>query len=253
MHGIGQILDAALKLAADGMPVFPCLLDKRPATVHGFKNASVDSASVRELWHRYPAPLIGIPTGAASGFDILDLDFAKHPACKHWYDDNRYRLPDTRIHQTRSEGLHLLFRCDALVRGTTSKIAAGVDTRGRGNYAIWWPAVGLPVFCNAPLAPWPDWLLETFKPKPRHRVFVQIPNNQLLVKLVQMVAGAREGERNNLTFWCACRAGEMARAGLLSTATAINVIAEAATRAGLSRAEAQHTAKSGVKTGGGDV
>ena len=147
----------------------------------------------------------------------------------------------------------MLFKHDPLVRGRAGKIAPGVDTRGAGGYLIWWPATGAPVVSDAPLAPWPDWLLETFKPKPRPQVFVQIPNDRLLIKLVQMVAGAREGERNNLTFWCACRAGEMARTGLLSATTAINVIAEAATRAGLSQAEAQRTAKSGVRTGGGDV
>jgi hypothetical protein len=73
----------------------------------------------------------------------------------------------------------------------------------------------------------------------------------LLAKLVQMVAGAREGERNCLTFWCACRAGEMAASGLLNAGTVIAVITEAATRAGLPQAEAERTARSGVAAGGG--
>jgi hypothetical protein len=68
-----------------------------------------------------------------------------------------------------------------------------------------------------------------------------------------MVAGAREGERNSLTFWCACRAGEMVAAGVLSATTAIAVIAEAATRSGLPRTEAERTARSGVVTGGANV
>src|SRR6516164_2343900 len=170
MHGSEQVLDSALKLAAAGMPVFPCLLDKRPATVHGFKDASADSAVVCELWRRYPAPLIGIPTGAVSGFDILDFDFAKHPQSKTWHNQNQHRLPSTRIHQTRSDGLHFLFKHHTLIRGTAGKIAPGVDTRGAGGYLIWWPGTGLPVLSDAPLAPWPEWLLAEFRPKLRPSV-----------------------------------------------------------------------------------
>jgi hypothetical protein len=144
-----------------------------------------------------------------------------------------------------------------LIRCTAGKISLGVDTRSNGGYIIWWPAVGLPVLSDAPPAPWPDWVLAEFKPKPQPRsrsTIVRIPSdNRLLVQLVRMIAGAPEGERNSLTFWCACRAGEMVAAGLLSATTAIAVIAEAATRSGLPRAEAERTAKSGVARGGGDV
>jgi len=40
--------------------------------------------------------------------------------------------------------------------------------------------------------------------------------------------------------------------GLLSATTAVALIAEAATRAGLPRTEAERTARSGVAAGGGD-
>jgi hypothetical protein len=53
------------------------------------------------------------------------------------------------------------------MRGTAGKIALGVDTRGNGGYLVWWPAAGFPVLSDAPLAPWPDWLLADFRPKPR--------------------------------------------------------------------------------------
>jgi hypothetical protein len=45
----------------------------------------------------------------------------------------------------------------------------------------------------------------------------------------------------------------MVAAGVLSATTAIAVIAEAATRSGLPRAEAERTERSGVATGGGNV
>jgi Bifunctional DNA primase/polymerase, N-terminal len=208
-------IEAALELAAQGKPVFPVLDNKVPATPHSFKEASADSAAVRELWRKYPGPLVGVPTGEVTGFDVLDFDTAKHPEAAEWWRDNYRRLPRTRMHRTRSGGFHLLFKHDAIIRGTSSKIAPGVDTRGTGNFVVWWPAAGYPVLRDdLPLAPWPEWLLAELapKPQPRSRSVVPVPDSRLLAKLVQMVAAAREGERNCLVFWCACRAGEMVAA-----------------------------------------
>jgi hypothetical protein len=118
------------------------------------KMLALISGVLRELWRKCPGALVGIPTGEITGIDILDLD-AKHATARDWWHDNRHRLPPTRTHRTRSGGLHLL----------SGKVALGVDTRGRGSYAIWWPATGLPVLADVPLAQWPDWLLDEFRPK----------------------------------------------------------------------------------------
>jgi hypothetical protein len=71
------------------------------------------------------------------------------------------------------------------------------------------------------------------------------------MRLVQLIAGARTGDRNNVTYWAACRAGEMVASGLLEANAAAAVIAEAATRAGLPRYEAERTAWSGIRVTGG--
>ena len=245
---------AALKLAARGIRVFPCKPDKTPYTLHGYKDATCGPETIIEWWKRWPSALIGIPTGAISGFDVLDVD-RRHQEAVEWYQRNRSRLPQTRIHRTGSGGLHLLFKHNAVVNCTVSKVARGIDTRGNGGYVIWWPAAGCPVLSHAPLAPWPEWLLAEFRSKPRpssDRPITRVPDNHFLAELVRMVAGAHEGERNSLTFWCACRAGEMVASGLLSAAAAIAVIAEAATRSGLPRKEAERTARNGVAAGGGN-
>jgi hypothetical protein len=78
-----------------------------------------------------------------------------------------------------------------------------------------------------------------------------VPDNAALHRLVRLVAAAQPGERNRLTFWAACRAGEMVASGLLSAHVAVSVIAEAGTRAGLPTSEAQRTAWSGIRTAGG--
>jgi hypothetical protein len=251
---VAGAVNAALDLAARGHPVFPCSdPSKKPTTPNGFKDASADPNEVQRLWRDHPGGLIGVPTGKAIGLDVLDLDFGRHQEARDWWRENRQRFPRTRVHRTRSGGLHLLFQHSALVYCTAGKIRLGVDTRGTGGYIIHWPSHGLPVLSDAPPALWPDWLLAEFRPKPQpSRSLVPVPDSRLLAKLVQMVANAREGERNCLTFWCACRAGEMVAAGELNAGTAIAVIAEAATRAGLRRGEAERTARSGVVTGGGN-
>jgi hypothetical protein len=78
-----------------------------------------------------------------------------------------------------------------------------------------------------------------------------VPDSHGLMHLVQLVARARPGERNNLAYWAACRAGETVASGLLEANAAAAVIAEAATRAGLPRAEAERTAWNGIHSTGG--
>ena len=43
MRGIGKVLDVALKLADTGMPVFPVLANKHPATPHSFKDGGMSA------------------------------------------------------------------------------------------------------------------------------------------------------------------------------------------------------------------
>jgi hypothetical protein len=250
MLGVGKVLDVALKLADTGMPVFPVLANKHPATPHSFKDASSDSAALRELWRRYPGPLVGVPTGGITGFDVLDFDTTKHPEAGDWWRANRHRLPPTRAHQTRSGGFHLLFRHDAVVRGVAGKICVGVDTRAAGNFIVWWPAHGHRVI-DAPLAFWPDWLLAEFPRKPQPSVpastTIRFCGDGWLRGLVRTIAHAPEGQRNSILFWAACRAGEAVRAGQADEDFAATVLVEAALRAGLPQAEARRTIDSGMQ------
>jgi hypothetical protein len=64
------------------------------------------------------------------------------------------------MHETRSGGRHLFFLHRPGLRCSTSKIERGIDVRADGGLVIWWPAQFYPVR-EAPVATWPDWLLET--------------------------------------------------------------------------------------------
>jgi hypothetical protein len=250
MTTVPPFISALAALMDEGLPCFPCHADKTPATPSGYKNATADRKAVADLWRRYPAPLIGVPTGENSGLDVLDID-PRHGG-DSWFSEHKARLLITRVHQTRSGGFHLFFRHESGVRCSTGRIAAGVDVRAEGGYIIWWPCVGLPVTSEMPVPPWPNWLRHQVSHSRREVTSrVTVPDSHALTRLVRLIAGAREGERNNLTYWAACRAGEMVASGLLDPDAAAAVIAQAATRAGLPRGEAERVAWSGIKTTGG--
>ncbi len=247
-----RALNDALALASEGVPCFPCASSKRPACPHGFKDASTDPAVLRELWAKHPGELVGVRTGEASSIDVLDID-AKHREGVDWCATHHKQLPLTRVHRTRSGGVHVLFQHARGVRCSAGRIAPGVDVRADGGYIVWWPATGLRVLRTAPLAEWPKWLLDQLMSRPQtpSASRIVVPDSHALAQLVRRVANAREGERNALAFWAACRAGEMVASGLLDAESAAAVIAEAGVHAGLTRREAERTAQSGVhKTGG---
>jgi hypothetical protein len=67
--------DAAARLAAAGVPVFPCVPgEKRPLTSRGFHDAATDPAQVSAWWRRWPTANIGVPTGRSSGVEVVDVD-----------------------------------------------------------------------------------------------------------------------------------------------------------------------------------
>ena len=77
------------------------------------------------------------------------------------------------------------------------------------------------------------------------------PAPDRLQGIIATVANAREGERNQLTFWGACRINEMLAERALDQsegANAILILAEAASRSGLPPFEIKRTIKSAMQT-----
>jgi hypothetical protein len=70
-----------------GLPVFPVNDQKRPLNRNGHKGA-LPYRRVPKEW-----PLVGVPTGSASGLSVVDVDV---PAGTGWYDANFDALPLTR-------------------------------------------------------------------------------------------------------------------------------------------------------------
>jgi hypothetical protein len=257
-------LTAALGLTQQGYAVFPCRHDKKPACTHGFQDASADPEIVRKLWLQFSSDLVGVRTGAASLISVVDID-AKHQEARDWYADRRDFLLPTRAHRTRSGGLHLIFGHDDGLRCSAGRIASGVDVRGEGGYVIWWPAAGLAVLSDAPIAPWPDWITAKLSPP---RVEAQPiptpadvrrlidaardlrPTLHRVQGLIRRVIDAREGERNSVLFWAVSRARDMYVAGELDHPSAREVLEAlrgAALRAGLPARETERTMASAMR------
>lgn len=73
--GQDRLLKAALKYGEFGWPVFPIKpRGKTPLTLHGFLDATRDRETIESWWGEHPDAGIGVPTGAASGIVVLDVD-----------------------------------------------------------------------------------------------------------------------------------------------------------------------------------
>jgi Bifunctional DNA primase/polymerase, N-terminal len=245
----------ALRLAAHGMPCFPCR-DKKPTCPHGFKDATCNYEQLRALFARYPGNLVGVPCG--DRFVVIDLDL-QHVEALAWYERHRNELPLTRTHETPSSGRHLLFKPHPQVKCTSSKIAPHIDTRGAGGYLIWWPATGLNVLHGGTLATVPDFILQALKPiQPRplclSSMDIEAARRKAPAKirgLISRVVRTSEGNRNGVIFWAATKVRDMARSGEIDRteqSAAVMALLHAGAEIGLPAHEVQRTIFSGMKT-----
>jgi hypothetical protein len=252
------VIEDALRLAEYGRPSFPCRADKRPACPNGFKDATADAEGLNRLWRAYPGELVGVPTGAISGLFVVDVDCGRHPEANDWLESVCPYLPPTRWHATQSGGWHILFKHRPGLRNTAGKLARGVDTRGDGGYIIWWPFhLGLqaPHDLDQLLADVPDWLCERLIERPRPPLIppqLSTPGSApaRLRGILDVAAGAQEGERNQKLFWSANRLRDMAACGEINQgdfSRACGDLVRAAMSNGLSQQEAERTIAGAMK------
>jgi hypothetical protein len=129
--------EAARHYAEQGIPVFPCSpKNKSPMVNGGFHSATTDANQIKAWWTKWPKAMIGMPTGPASGIDVLDLDVDQNKG-----KNGLAELPDWQqrspiIVRTPRGGAHLWFKSNGSIRNSTDIIAHGVDTRGEGGYVI---------------------------------------------------------------------------------------------------------------------
>jgi len=131
---------AALTLAAAGVPVFPCVPGgKQPLTNRGFQDASADQQQVTSWWRRWPDANLALPTGAASGVDVVDVDV--HAGGSGYPAFERARSAGfvegwAWLVRTPSTGLHAYFLRDLVTEQRSWQVPGKhLDFRGDGGYS----------------------------------------------------------------------------------------------------------------------
>lgn len=254
---------SALALAASGIPVFPCAAGgKRPAVAGGFHAASADRDLVHRWWTAMPKANIGMPTGAASGLVVVDVDV--HGAVDGYAALERARREGlvngwVAAVETPSRGLHLYFsaRGNAHQRSWQSA-RAGIDFRGNGGYIILPPSAraiegegrryktlktargsGHPLDVQR---------LRDFLDPPRSAAGLRGAASEMasadVARLANWVSRLQEGERNHGVFWAACKMAEKD----VPSGEALDALTAAGASAGLSEREVTTTVRSAYRS-----
>lgn len=170
-----SVLDSALDFARRGWQVFPVEhKGKRPATLHGLNDATVDAEQIQAWFGNGRLYNIAIRTGGASGFDVLDVDGDEGDKSLQSLIAVYGKLPETPCVQTGGGGRHFFFKHAEGVRNSASVVGNKIDVRGDGGYVVAPPSIHenrqeyrwvTPP--TTPLAEWPPWLLARMKAESR--------------------------------------------------------------------------------------
>ena len=252
---------AAGVLAASGLPVFPCVpVCKRPLTSHGLHEASADLSQVAAWWRRWPGANIGVPTGRASGLEVVDVDQKASGSGFPALDRARgARLIAgwQAVVRTPSGGAHLYFPADpSRPQSSWQAAPAHIDFRGEGGYVIVPPSHVIIGESRAGyvLAGGPDRSIATVdaarlrdfidpRPEPSMTRARGVIRDGDAERLAAWVSLRGEGERNRGLFWAACR---LAEAGIDPVVT-MDALGPAAEHTGLPPREVAVTIRSAYR------
>ncbi|WP_087485374.1 bifunctional DNA primase/polymerase [Brachybacterium massiliense] len=133
---------AARGLAVSGVPVFPVAPRAKVPLIRngrGFRDATTDLGQVEAWWRRFPHANIGIPTGAASGLVVVDVDVHGTNGYDALNRADQAGLVAGWKFLVRSPtgGLHLYYpAADEMEQRSWQAGNAGIDFRGDGGYIV---------------------------------------------------------------------------------------------------------------------
>lgn len=252
--------DAALAYAEADIPVFPCVPGcKPPMTGAGYKSATTDVGQVSAWWRSRPNANIGIPTGAASGLDVVDIDLHGGVSGRPTFE----RARDAHLvdgwawsAQTPSGGLHVYYPHAPGVSQRCWTTSAHIDFRGDGGYVVAPPSritfdgehsavYALHAVADGPAHAIDATALRRFidPPRPPRPTRLVPGRGREFEDLVGWVERRGPGTRNSGLFWAAC---EMARYGY-SHDDALSRLGPAALKSGLGEREIEVTVDSAFR------
>lgn len=181
-------LQDAINYGTFGWAVFPLVpRSKVPITQRGFLDASKEEDQIRSMWNSRTNCNIGISTGSASGFWVLDIDKDKGGEESLQQLENKYgSLPSTLTSYTGGGGRHFLFVIPNNIKipCTIGKLAKGIDTRGDGGYIAAPPSIhpnGTQyVWGDGEIAEAPSWLIKLIQGLKRETPAPISPENAIV-------------------------------------------------------------------------
>lgn len=279
-----QPLELALHYNATGYPVFPCRAkpeevvdqntgevetkhEKTPYTSNGLKGATRLIRILNRWWSDNPDALVGVPTGAPSGFWVLDLDVKPGVADGHiWLDameSTHGALPATARAKTANGGTHIFFRHVDGVRNRGG-LGSGVDVRGDGGYVVM-PGSRMADgrtyewISEEPIADAPEWLLELVLPRAATSSpaqpfsYVAGTNDHYVNKAVddelRLLASTGQGGRGHQLNASAYALGQFVGAGALSRSEAENALYGAAVANGVAGKDGERETWAKIRRG----
>lgn len=255
--------EAAVALGAVGVPVFPVAVGgKQPMTRHGFHDATTDLNQIRRWWSSTPGANIGMPTGAASGLIVVDVDV--HGQANGYVALDRADRAGLlagweSLVQTPTDGLHAYYPATPGTEQRSWQSArAGIDFRGDGGYIIVPPSSRIiegqrciyrleQVTHDQPQSLDAGRLHRFLDPPPPR---IGIPEARAaergvdVERLAAWVGRLQEGERNHGLFWAACTMAEHH----VPPGHALDALTTAGGQAGLSVREVTVTVRSAYRT-----
>lgn len=208
------LVETALHYAhAFGWAVHPVDIKKQPTTKHGRNDATREDLAIRSLFRN--GAQIGVATGSESNLFVLDVDLDEKRGI-NGYETLEYleaihgALPPTPHQRTGRGGTQYFFNYVDGLKNSTSKIGAGIDTRGRGGYVVVAPSrntngpyqwIVSPE--DTPLADVPAWLITLLKEADAAQTTTATPTGnertyclKMLGQAVARVATANDGQKH---------------------------------------------------------
>lgn len=287
MNAVGN-REAALALAAAGLPIFPCSPDKKPIRgVFWRRVSTADTRQVDRWWSDHPEALPAIDL-AKAGLIVIDADRHGGPdGVAAWEALADGRADDAPTVDTPSGGRHIYFRNPDGLGNGRGALPPGIDVRGAGGYVIG-PGAELPdgrryvphgdIGQAISLPEWPAEVLsgksatsgtdahlapgrpETVAPQGTKGDFLPAsrpPSERRLSAYVEAgvdlevnkVRSAGKGGRNNALNEAAFALGQMVGAGWLSEGSAQSYLEAAAHDSGLAHDDGLKAVRATIRSG----
>jgi hypothetical protein len=255
---------AALQLAYQGWPVFPCRPEgKEPITTRGFKDATTNPQQIGAWWAQNPSANIGHPTGR---YVVVEIDGDEgFRTMAHLKAEHEWPVTLTAM---SGRGLHLYFeppegepmRNCVGIRPNGRGIGKGIDVRGIGGYVIVPPSVHpsgrrYRWAVRADVAPLPDWMASRLRTPVPFKVTTQdVPEHPRYVSAVRRaelkrVAEAEHGTLNDVLNRAAYSLGRFVGMGALNEDMTFDALLDAAMKNGHPYLGARNTISSGLRAG----